>query len=100
MSEIYQRPTKEVDVHGEKFVITALPALKALDLQMKLTQGADGALIRDAVLQSVTKDNMAIDAKKFDTMFSGKISMLMKLFSEIMEFNFHDPLEESDSDLQ
>lgn len=99
MAEIYQRPTKEVEVQGETFVITALPALKALDLQMKLTNGADGATIRDAIIQSVTKDNMAIDAKKFDTMFSGKIAMVMKLFSEIMEFNFHDPLGESDSDL-
>lgn len=99
MTEIYQRPRKEVVVQGETYSITALPAMKALDLQLELTNGANSVLIRDTILQSVTKDNMAIDAKKFDTMFCGKIPALMQLFQEIMEFNFHDPLEEDDSDL-
>jgi hypothetical protein len=98
MADIYQRPSIEVEVDGETYKLTAYPAMVALEYQFKLETGPSPALIQDMVLKGVTKDSIAIDKQRFDQMFSGRISHLMKVFAKVMEFNFTDPNAESDSE--
>lgn len=98
MTEIYERPSKEVEIDGEEYKIVAYSAMTALDYQYKLGQGVTPELIQEMVLRSCTQHGVAIDKKSFDQKFSGKIPHLMKLFGEVVEFNFTDPLDKSDSD--
>lgn len=98
MADIYQRPSTEVEIDGETYKITAYPAMTALEYQFKLETGPNPVLIQDMVLKGVTKDSMAIDKKRFEELFSGRIHHLMKLFAKVMEFNFTDPNAESDSE--
>lgn len=98
MTELYERPSKEVVVNGEEYKIVAFPAMVALDYQYKMGQGVTPELIQEMVLRSCSQYGVAMDKKTFDQKFSGKIPSLMKLFEEVLEFNFTDPLDESDSE--
>lgn len=98
MAELYERPSKEVVVNGEEYKIVAFPAMVALDYQYKMGQGVTPELIQEMVLRSCSQYGVAMDKKSFDQKFSGKIPHLMKLFEEVLEFNFTDPLDESDSE--
>lgn len=97
MTEIYQRPSKTVTVDGTEYKLTAYDAMTGLDYQFKITNPTP-QLIQEMISKGVTVNNMAIDSKKFNQMFSGRLPHLMKLYGEVLEFNFTDPLEESDSD--
>lgn len=96
MSEIYVRPSKLVEVDNVEYKITAFPAMDALGFQFQLAQPTPN-LVQNMIMKGVTKDSMGIDVKKFDQLFSGKMTHLMKLYQEVIMFNFDDPLEESDS---
>lgn len=96
MSEIYVRPSKLVEVDGDEYKITAFPAMDALAFQFQLSSPTP-TLVQNMILKGVTKDSVAIDGKKFDQLFSGRMTHLMKLYQEVILFNFEDPLDESDS---
>lgn len=96
MAEIYVRPSKVVEVDNVEYKITAFPAMDALTFQFQLSSPTPN-LVQNMIMKGVTKDSMGIDVKKFDQMFSGKMTHLMKLYQEVIMFNFDDPLEESDS---
>lgn len=97
MNEIYQRPSKVVTVDGVEYKITAYDAMTGLDYQFKVTN-PNPQLIQEMIIKGVTINSLAIDGKKFNQMFSGKLPHLMKLYGEVLEFNFSDPLDESDSE--
>lgn len=97
MSEIYQRPSKLVEVDGVEYKITAYDAMSGLDYQFKVGN-PNPQLIQEMISKGVTLNSMAIDPKKFNQLFSGRLPHLMKLYSEVLEFNFTDPLDVSDSE--
>jgi len=96
MTEIYVRPNKVVTIDGVDYKITAFPAMDALTYQFQLSNPTP-TLIQNMIMKGVSKDSVHIDAKKFEQLFAGKIPHLMKLYQEVIMFNFDDPLEESDS---
>lgn len=98
MTEIYERPHKEVEVDGENYKIVAFPAMAALDYQFKMSEGMTPSLIQDMILKGVSKNGVAFNKDSFDKTFTGKIPHMMKVWEQIVEFNFRDPLDESDSE--
>lgn len=96
--ELYERPNTEVEVDGEQYKIVAYPAMTALDFQFEMSNGMTPKLIRDMILKGVSKNGVAFNNESFDRAFTGKIPHMMKLWEQIVEFNFKDPLDESDSE--
>lgn len=96
MAEIFVRPTKDVEVDGINYKLTAFPAMEGLSFQFRLSN-PNPQLIQEMVMKGVSKDTVAIDAVKFNHLFTGRLGHLMKLYQEVVVFNFTDPLEESDS---
>lgn len=96
--ELYERPNTEVEVDGESYKIVAYPAMTALDFQFEMANGMTPKLIRDMILKGVSKNGVAFNNESFDRTFTGKIPHMMKLWEQIVEFNFKDPLDESDSE--
>tara|TARA_R110000744_G_C19371770_1_gene563161 strand:+ start:31840 stop:32142 length:303 start_codon:yes stop_codon:yes gene_type:complete len=98
MTELYERPNKMVEVDGTEYKLVAFPAMQALDYQFKLGAGdINPALVADMVMKGVSKNGVAFNKDSFDKAFTGKISHLMKVWDEVISFNFKDPLDESDS---
>lgn len=97
MTDIYERPSKEISLDGDTYKIVAYPAMTGLDFQYKMGQGITPELIRDMVFKGCSKGGMSFNQESFDKTFSGKLPKLMKLFEAIAEFNYTDPLDESDS---
>jgi hypothetical protein len=97
MSEIYQRPSKTVEIDGTEYKITAYDAMTGLDYQFKVASPSP-QLIQEMIAKGVTLNSLAIDPKKFSQLFSGRLPHLMKLYGEVLEFNFTDPLDVSDSE--
>lgn len=92
MSEILIKEQHTVELDGRKFLITALGASAGLETMSKV-MGNEGALsdplfMRKLITNSVTVDNVAIDDKKYELLFSRKLDVLIKLFEEILQFNF------------
>lgn len=96
MAEIFVRPTKEVEVDGITYKLTAFPAMEGLGFQFRLSNPGP-QLIQEMIMKGVSKDSVAIDAVKFNHLFTGKLGHLMNLYQEVVVFNFTDPLAESDS---
>lgn len=96
--ELYERPNTEVEVDEESYKIVAYPAMTALDFQFEMANGMTPKLIRDMILKGVSKNGVAFNNESFDRTFTGKIPHMMKLWEQIVEFNFKDPLDESDSE--
>ena len=78
---------KEVEVGGEKYLITALGALKGLEYAPKLVD-ADNKLIIQIITECVSHDNMPLSGEKFDKHFSRRYTAIYELFNEIVEFNW------------
>jgi|SRR5690554_2017592 len=98
MDQIYERPSTEVTVDGEVYKIVAYPAMTALDFHFEMSNGMTPKLIQDMILKGVTKNGVAFNKESFDKVFTGRIPHMMKVWEEVVEFNYKDPLEESDSD--
>lgn len=96
--EIYERPSKEVEVDGEIYKVVAYPAMLALDYQFKMSEGLSPTLIQEMILKGVSKNGVAFTKESFDRTFTGKIPHMMKVWEAVVEFNFRDPLDESDSE--
>jgi len=97
MSEIYQRPSKVVTIDDTEYKITAYDAMTGLDYQFKVSNPTP-QLIQEMIAKGVTVGSLGIDGKKFSQLFSGRLPHLMKLYGEVLEFNFTDPLDVSDSE--
>lgn len=78
---------KEVVVGGEKYLITALGALKGLEYAPKLN-GADNKFIAQLIMETVSHGNMPLTGDKFDKHFSRRYESIYNLFEEILEFNW------------
>lgn len=100
MSNMEQFQTKEVEVGGDTFILKKIKALPALRIQKKVYESGmisedgvdvlklDPEVIMEIVTQGCTKGSVTIDAKKFDTLFAGKITAVYQLVSEILMYNF------------
>ena len=96
--EVYERPSVEVTVDGEQYKIVAYPAMTALDFQFEMSNGMTPKLIRDMIRKGVSKNGVAFTDETFERTFTGRIPHMMKVWEEAVEFNYKDPLEESDSE--
>jgi vacuolar-type H+-ATPase subunit E/Vma4 len=102
-------PQEVLDVDGIKYKVTAMSATEALDFMEKHLQSeveaaqgkvkVDLAVIKKTVGKYVCQeDGTAIDDNNFDVIFARKIAHLQRLFTAVLEYNFSDDFQESDSE--
>lgn len=100
-SPIFALPQEHIEVDGVTYLVEAMPASVALEIQEELFKN-DGQmnmkLIKRIVCGSVSVDGKEIDQKSFDIVFARKTSHVRKLVQAILEWNFADDfLEEEDA---
>ena len=92
------RETKNVEINGTKYLITALEADYGLEVMMRLTDIPSASLLRDVILRSVTVNNIQPTEDWFKRHYARNYSEAMELFQKITEFNFgEDSSEGGDS---
>lgn len=101
--QILALPQEIVEVDGESYLVGAMPATAALQFMeshlSNINEGKiDLSVIKQIVCKYVSKDNMAIDANKFDIIFARKTAHLQRLFDAVLKYNFEDVFTESDSE--
>lgn len=102
-------PQEEMEVDGETYLLTALPATKGLEFLEKYqeqidTGKADLSVMKHIICMSVHKDGKALAEKasggslSFDVYFARKLGHMRNLFNAILEFNFGDVFSEAVSE--
>lgn len=103
--------TKELLLDGYKnskgemeerlYILTQLPATKGLEVQLKLDSGVFSAdLVREVVSMSTALGSVKLEGKRYEEHFAGRYAHLMKLFNEILDFNFGENFPEGVSEEQ
>ena len=86
-------------VLGEReYLVTALPAIDALELQDQLSQNEfklNPKEIKKLICKCVAFENKQITDKSFDILFSRKTAHLQELVGEILKWGFEDLFTES-----
>lgn len=95
------RKTKIVTVGKEPnqkdYVITELPVL----LQFKYLPKVDNLFdLTEAELKELICKSISISVDKFDSEFNGKLTSIMTLVREIVDFNYEDVFQELVSEAQ
>lgn len=99
MAKLYVRESETFTIDGEDYTFTQYPAMKGLKYITTLQQdGMSPELVRDMIVDGVSKDNKAIDAKLFDSVFAGKLGHLMNVWNKLNEYQFDDVFQESASE--
>lgn len=78
---------KEVEVKGEKYLITAMGATEGL-AHIKLIGKEDDKIIKDTILRHVSHQGIPFSEDKFNKHFSRKFTQVYDLYNEIVNFNF------------
>ena len=94
---------KIVEIGGTSYVLKLFSTTTALNVVNKLEkQGFSPEVVFEVVSKGAGIGSVAIDQKKFDKHFAGKIKELMELFGEVLKYNNllpeGDEGNESDSD--
>jgi len=88
------REQTEVEVDGDVYILTALPALKGMEVLSEVTPYIlennlpPPAFIRDVIMRSTHYKNRPFTEALFDTHFSKRYEAINMLFAKILEFNF------------
>ena len=94
-----------VEIDGDNYMITALPTSAGFETLAKLQELGEGQVpdalfLKKLIMTSVTVNNIQLDEKKYELTFSRKHKTAIKLFWEIVNFNFEglfDPNAEGDT---
>lgn len=107
MAKIFDLPPQinpeDIEVDGEIYTISAMPATAGLQFMEKYQEAidsgkADLSLMKQVITKYISKDNKAIDGNRFDVIFSRKYMHLQNLFQAILKYNFEDVFQEPDSE--
>lgn len=99
-------PQEEIEVDGESYLVTALPATKGLEFlekyQAQIDSGKpDLSVMKQIICLSVTKDGKVISDKigksalSFDILFARKMGHMRNVFNQVLEYNFADVFSEA-----
>lgn len=96
-------PQEDIEVDGQEYLVTALPASYALTFMEKYqdsiqTGKADLHVMKEVICKSVTKDGKMITDKTFDIVFARKFMHLSNLYQKVLEYNFEDVFLAPDSE--
>jgi len=97
------RQQTTINVDGQDYLVTKFPADFGWDLQSKLAEFAglgkmpDAATMKEVICKGVAIGSVEFSAAKFNDHFSGKYTHLMKLFEEVLKYNFDENFTESDT---
>ena len=102
-------PQDTLTVDGVDYKVTAMSATAALDFMEKNLQNevdasqgkvkVDLTVIKKTIGRYVClEDGTAIDDSNFDVIFARKVAHLQRLFTAVLEYNFADDFQESDSE--
>lgn len=90
-------------VGGHTFLITALNTTDGFKTMAKMqefgTNVPDPLFVKWLIMTSVTVDNMPLDERKYELLFSRKIKLAMEVFGAIINFNFADLNEDDPNEL-
>ena len=101
-NNIQVRETKEVEVGGNQYILTALGTTDGINTMNKLTklfnngQEPDGEFVRDLIIATASYNKKAFDTRTYEIHFSKKYNEVFELFAEIIEFNFDIKLNEKE----
>lgn len=103
ISQILALPQDTIDVDGEEYLVSAMPATEGLIFMEKYQEAldagkADLSQMKQIICKYVSKDSMQITAKSFDMIFARKYAHLQKLYQEVLQFNFSEVFQEPGSD--
>jgi hypothetical protein len=101
------REQHTVEIDGNTYLITAMPTTPGFQTLTKLQEMGDGVpdavFVRQLIMTSATINGIQFDEKKYESTFSRKHKVALKLFWEIINFNFaelNDPNEQGDTSEQ
>lgn len=108
MSTVPIREQHSVEVGGDTYMLTALTTSAGFETMAKLqemeTAGTlipDPLFLRKLIMESASVNNVAFDVNRYERHFSRKHANALKLFQEIIQFNFpeltQDPNADSDT---
>ena len=92
---------KEIKIGDSTYILTAFPAMFGIDVQLQLLQLNQAGipystdLVEKVVTKGATLGSLALTKQKIDSHFRKKLPELLKLFEEILVFNFGDGDENS-----
>lgn len=92
-----------ITVDGQEYMLEAWPATYSLDFMEKhsdaLESGkADLSIMKKVICASVYRDGKLIGEKSFDIIFSRKISHLISVYQEVLQYNLGDLFTQPDSE--
>lgn len=90
---------EDIQVDEEVYTVSAMPATAGLQFMEKYQESmdsgkADLSLMKQVICKYVSKDNKAIDEKRFDVVFARRYVHLQKLFQEVLKYNFEEVFQE------
>lgn len=94
-------PQTTIEVDGESYLVDAMPATVALEVQQELMKSGGVPsieLIKRIICGSVSYNNKNIDAKSFDIIFARRTTHLFELTNQIIQWNMPDLFTESGTD--
>lgn len=92
-----------ITVDDIDYLVTAMPATKGLMFIEKHQEAidagkADLSQMKQIICNYVSKDNMQITEKSFDTTFARRYAHLNKLYKEVLNFNFEELFQAPDTE--
>lgn len=100
-ASILALPQTTIEVDGESYLIDAMPATVALEVQQELMKSGGQPsveLIKRIICGSVSYNNKNIDNKSFDIHFARRTTHLFELTDQIIRWNMPDLFTEDGTD--
>jgi len=94
-------PQTTIDVDGESYLVDAMPATVALEVQRELMESGGVPsieLIKRIIIGSISYKNKNIDKNSFDIIFARRTTHLYELTNQIIQWNMPDLFTESGTD--
>ena len=94
-------PQTTIDVDGESYLVDAMPATVALEVQRELMESGGVPsieLIKRIIIGSISYKNKNIDKNSFDIIFARRTTHLFELTNQIIQWNMPDLFTESGTD--
>lgn len=103
VSKIQAMEQEVMAIDEIEYLVNAMPATIGLIFLEKHQEAidsgkADLSQMKQIICKYVSKDNMQIDEKSFDIIFSRKYGHLQKLYKAVLEYNFADVFQAPDTE--
>lgn len=99
MATLYVRDSDIFTVDDTDYKFTKYPTMQGLSFYSRLSGDEDRSqLIQQMIIAGVEVNNKPVDAQLFDRHFAGKLAHLMRVWEKLVEYQYEDVFQESDSE--